>query len=91
MSFLEIFLRRSSDHHPHVCLSTGAQGGYYAITTWSPTFRRTQRKLTVLGSGGYLAVIIIGSFVGYLVSAWLTDGIGRRVNFILFAFCSIAT
>ena len=42
-------------------LSTGAQGGYYAITTWLPTFLRTERKLTVLGTGGYLAVIIIGS------------------------------
>jgi len=72
-------------------LTTGAQGGYYAITTWLPTFLRTERKLTVLGSGGYLAVIIIGSFVGYLVSAWLNDRIGRRTNFILFALCSIAT
>jgi MFS family permease len=72
-------------------LATGAQGGYYAITTWLPTFLRTERKLTVLGTGGYLAVIIIGSFVGYLVSAWLADRIGRRANFILFAVCSVLT
>ncbi len=72
-------------------LSTGAQGGYYAITTWLPTFLRTERHLTVLGTGGYLAVIIIGSFAGYLVSAWLSDRVGRRANFILFALCSIAT
>lgn len=72
-------------------LTTGAQGGYYAITTWLPTFLRTERKLTVLGSGGYLAVIIIGSFVGYIVSAWLNDRIGRRANFFLFAVCSIVT
>ena len=72
-------------------LSIGAQGGYYAITTWLPTFLRTERKLTVLGTGGYLAVIIVGSFVGYLVSAWLNDRIGRRANFILFAVCSIVT
>jgi MFS family permease len=56
-----------------------------------PTFLRTERKLTVLGSGGYLAVIIIGSFAGYIVSAWLNDRIGRRTNFILFALCSIVT
>src|SRR5207244_9154551 len=72
-------------------LTTGAQGGYYAITTWLPTFLRTERKLTVLGTGGYLAVIIIGSFIGYLVSAWLADRIGRRANFILYAVCSIIT
>jgi MFS family permease len=72
-------------------LATGAQGGYYAITTWLPTYLSQERKLTVLGTGGYLAVIIIGSFIGYLVSAWLSDRIGRRANFILFAVCSVLT
>ncbi|HLH92798.1 MAG TPA: MFS transporter [Xanthobacteraceae bacterium] len=72
-------------------LVTGAQGGYYAITTWLPTFLHDERKLTVLGTGGYLAVIIIGSLIGYWVSAWLADRIGRRANFILFAVCSLLT
>ncbi len=72
-------------------LATGAQGGYYAISTWLPTFLRTERKLTVLGTGGYLAVIIVGSLLGYWVSAWLADRIGRRANFILFAACSLGT
>jgi MFS family permease len=71
-------------------LSTGAQGGYYAITTWLPTFLRTERKLTVLSTGGYLAVIIVGSVIGGFVSAWLSDRIGRRMNFILYAVGSIA-
>jgi sugar phosphate permease len=70
-------------------LTTGAQGGYYAITTWLPTFLRTERGLTVLSTGSYLAVIIVGSLFGYLVSAWLNDRIGRRPNFILFAVMSI--
>ena len=34
-------------------------------------------------------MIIVGSFVGYLVSAYLSDLIGRRSNFILFAVCSV--
>jgi MFS family permease len=70
-------------------LATGAQGGYYAITTWLPTFLRTERHLTVVGSGLYLAVIIVGSFAGYLVSAYLADGIGRRNNFFVFAVGSL--
>ena len=70
-------------------LAVGAQGGYYAITTWLPTFLQKERGLTILSSGGYLAVIIAGSFAGYLVSAYLSDFIGRRSNFILFAICSV--
>jgi MFS family permease len=91
-NFLEIFSPDIIKTTILTCiLTTGAQGGYYAITTWLPTFLRTERKLTVLGSGGYLGVIIVGSFIGYIVSAWLNDRIGRRTNFMLFALCSIVT
>jgi fucose permease len=91
-NFLDIFAPRMLTTTVLACvLSIGTQGGYYSITFWLPKFLREQRGLTVLGSGGYLAVIIIGSFIGYLVSAWLNDRIGRRANFILFALCSIAT
>jgi MFS family permease len=69
-------------------LATGAQGGYYAITTWLPTYLKTVRQLSVLNTSGYLVVIIAGSFVGYLVGAHLADRIGRRNNFLLFAVCS---
>lgn len=72
-----------------VLLTTGAQGGYYAITTWLPTFLKTERHLTVLGTGGYLAMVIVGSYVGYIVSAFLTDYLGRKKNFILFASGSL--
>lgn len=90
--FLEIFspaMRRTTILS--CLLSTGALGGYYAITTWIPTFLRTERNLTVLGSSGYLAVIIAGSFTGCLFSAWLNDRIGRRPTFILFAALSLVT
>ena len=66
-------------------LAIGAQGGYYAITTWLPTYLKTVRHLSVLNTSGYLAVIIVGSFIGYLVSAYLNDVIGRRKNFLVFA------
>jgi MFS family permease len=66
-------------------LSLGAQGGYYALSTWLPTFLRTERNITVGGSMSFLLVVTIGSFFGYVVSAYLNDIIGRRLNFILFA------
>lgn len=66
-------------------LTTGALGGYYAITSWLPTFLKNERGLSVLGTGGYLAMVIVGSYVGYMVSAYLSDLLGRKKNFILFA------
>ncbi|MFG1347891.1 MFS transporter [Xanthobacter autotrophicus DSM 431] len=65
--------------------SVGAQGGYYAVTTWVPTFLRAERDMTVVGSTGYLASVIVGSFVGYLVGGWLADRIGRRNLFFTFS------
>jgi MFS family permease len=66
-------------------MGTGAQGGYYAVTTWLPTFLRTERKLSVLDSAGYLAVSIAGAFCGYLAGGFLADKIGRRLTFLVFA------
>ena len=70
--------------------ATGCQGGYYAITFWVPRFLTVERKLTIVGSTGYLAMLIIGSFVGYLVGAWLADKIGRRNLFLTFSVGAIA-
>lgn len=66
-------------------LFTGMQGGYYAIGVWLPTFLKNERHLTVLGSGGYQFMFIIGAFIGYLCGAYLSDRLGRRRAFILFA------
>jgi MFS family permease len=69
-------------------LSAGVQGGFYAIAIWLPTFLRTQRKLTVLSTSGYLAVVICGALIGSLLGAYLADRIGRRKNFIVYAIGS---
>lgn len=66
-------------------LFTGMQGGYYAIGVWLPTFLKNERHLTVLGSGGYQFMFIAGAFLGYLCGAYLSDRLGRRLAFILFA------
>jgi MFS family permease len=90
VSFLEIFrpqlfgitLRAS-------LLATGMMGAYYAVTTWLPTYLKTERQLSVLNTSGYLLMLILGSFLGYLTGAYLSDRIGRRHCFMLFA-CSAA-
>jgi MFS family permease len=66
-------------------LALGAQGGYYAITTWLPTFLQSERHITVIGSFSYLIIVVAGSFFGYVASAYLNDWIGRRPGFIAFA------
>lgn len=72
-------------------LGLGAHGGYHAVMTWLPTFLKTEKHLSVLNSGGYLAVIIVAFFCGCVASGFLVDKIGRRKNIILFAFCCVAT
>jgi MFS family permease len=71
-------------------MATGMQGGYYAVTFWVPRFLTTERKLSVVTSTGYLSALIIGSFIGYLVGAWLADRIGRRNLFLIFSIGAIA-
>jgi MFS family permease len=65
-------------------LAAGAQGGYYT-SAWLLTYLRDYRRIEAMGRGKYLACIIAGAFIGYLVSAWLNDRIGRRLTFMLFA------
>jgi MFS family permease len=68
-------------------LSSGMMGAYYSVTTWLSTFLETERHLSVTGRTGYLLTLITGSLAGYLASAWLSDAVGRRRSFILFACC----
>ncbi|MFE9599481.1 MFS transporter [Streptomyces hokutonensis] len=69
-------------------LSTGVQGGYYTLATWVPTYLKTERGLSVVGTGGYLTFLISGAFLGYLTGGYLTDALGRRRNIWLFALLS---
>ncbi|MFE7646695.1 MFS transporter [Streptomyces phaeoluteigriseus] len=69
-------------------LSTGAQGGYYTLATWVPTYLKSERGLSVVNTGGYLTFLISGAFLGYLTGGHLTDRLGRRRNIWLFALLS---
>ncbi|HET9715650.1 MAG TPA: MFS transporter [Pseudolabrys sp.] len=65
--------------------STGAMGSYYAVNIWLPTFLRTERKLSVLSTSGYLTVVIVGGILGVLAGGWFADRIGRKPTFFIFA------
>jgi MFS family permease len=72
-------------------LGVGAHGGYAALTTWLPTYLKTERHLSVLSTGGYLAVIIAAFFFGCLAASQLLDRIGRRQTILLFSVCCVGT
>ena len=73
---------------PATLLATGIQGGYYAMFTWVPTYLKDERGLTVVGTGSYLAVLIVSAFVGYVSAGYVHDWLGRRRAFALFAAAS---
>jgi MFS family permease len=85
--------------HPDVLRSTligglfgiGAHGGYAALTTFLPTYLREVRHLSVLGSSGYLAVIIVAFFCGCVTSGIISDRVGRRANVAFFAATCVVT
>jgi MFS family permease len=69
-------------------LATGIQGGYYAMFTWIPTYLKTERDLSIVGTSGYLFVVIAGSFAGYLTAGLVHDRLGRKKTFALFAMAA---
>jgi MFS family permease len=68
-------------------VALGAQGGYYAVNTFLPLYLNS-RGLSVTHTGGYLLVVIAGSFAGYMTAAHLSDAIGRKWTLVLFAALS---
>jgi MFS family permease len=68
-------------------LAAGTHGGYYT-SAWLLDYLGSYRRITEMGTGRYIASIIGGAFIGYLVSAYLNDRIGRRFTFMLFAIGS---
>jgi MFS family permease len=72
-------------------LATGVQGGYYGVMIWLPTYLREERHLTTLGTSGYISVVILSSFVGYVSAAFTLDKLGRRRTFILFSLGATVT
>jgi MFS family permease len=92
LQFVEIFgtaLRRRT--FLASLLAAGGLGGNYVTLTWLATYLKTVRGLSVLGTGGYLGINICGSFFGYVISAHLSDWLGRRRTFVLMACAAAVT
>jgi len=68
---------------------TGAQGGGYALTTFLPTYLKTVRHMSSVGTGSYLLVLILGAFFGFVSGAYLSDAVGRKTTFMISAVGSV--
>jgi MFS family permease len=56
----------------------GAQGGSYALTIWLPTYLKTVRHISSVGTGSYLMVLILGAFLASRrAPTWLTGSVAR--------------
>jgi MFS family permease len=62
--------------------TVGAHGGYNAVAVWLPTYLKTERGLSVMGTGSFLLVVILGAFCGFVAGAYLADRIGRKGTFM---------
>jgi len=66
-------------------LGFGAHGGFYGLFSWLPTYLKTERGLSVMGTGAYLGVIIVAFGLGCVAAGYLLDLLGRRNTVLLFA------
>ncbi|WP_190823903.1 MFS transporter [Saccharopolyspora pogona] len=71
-----------------VLLATGVQGGNYAMATWLPAYLSQNRGLSAVGTGGFIAVLIISGLMGSLLAGYINDWIGRRLTFVIFSMGS---
>ena len=67
-------------------LSVGVIGAGLAV--WLPTYLEQVRHLTVEGLSAYMAIQVIGGFVGCVSAGYLLDALGRRRGLALFALGS---
>jgi MFS family permease len=69
-------------------LALGIIGAGSSIIPWLPTFMKTTKHMSVAGVGTFMMFITTGAFLGFIGSAYLTDRVGRRRNFLFFAAMS---
>jgi MFS family permease len=68
-----------------VLMVAGAQGGVFAVQFWMPTYLRTVRGLSASTTGTFVFIQMVGALIGFLLGAYLSDIIGRKLTFFLSA------
>ncbi|WP_454688924.1 MFS transporter [Achromobacter aloeverae] len=60
---------------------------YWGTMTWLPTFLVQERGLDSSRMAGFMAVLNVGTFIGFNIFGWLADRIGKRRMIILSLVC----
>jgi len=55
---------------------------YWGVMTWLPTFLVQEHGLEPSTMAGFIAVMNVGTFIGYNLFGWLADRIGKRRTII---------
>jgi MFS family permease len=63
----------------------GAQGGVFAVQFWMPAYLRTVRGLSASTTGTFVFIQMVGALIGFLLGAYLSDIIGRKLTFFISA------
>jgi MFS family permease len=67
-----------------LALTTVNGASYWLTYSWLPEYLRT-RGLGLATSGAWLGVVVAGELLGYSIFGFISDRIGRRPTFALFA------
>jgi MFS family permease len=70
-------------------LTTVNGASYWLTYSWMPEYLR-RRGLSLAASGSYMATIVVGEIIGYSIFGFVSDRIGRRPAFTLFALLMAA-
>jgi len=74
-------------------IATSVLFAYWGLFTWMPTFLSTSVEaggagMSIVKSSGWIVVMQIGAFFGYILFGFFADKIGRKVTFIGFLVCA---
>lgn len=88
--FAPEFIRRTS---LATLLAASVLVAFWGVTSWLPSFLATPvaeggAGLTLTKGLGWLMILQVGAFFGYVSFGWIADKLGRRPAFTLFMICA---
>jgi MFS family permease len=71
-------------------LTTCNMAAYWFTSIWLPGYLREERGMTLAKSGLWMLVIVLGELIGYATFGLVSDRLGRRLSFSIYALLMAA-